>query len=95
MSVRINVEDNETLDSALSRFSHKVYRLNYRRWYKRRYGYYEKPSVLARKRRKMRRIQQRCFSIFVLVGEPKCNGLLLYIDLPAQFARTGVNAAGK
>lgn len=95
MSVRINVEDNQTLDSALNRFSHKVYRLNSRRWYKRRYGYYEKPSVLARKRRKMRRIQQRCFSIFVLVGEPKRNGLWLCIDMQAQFVREGVNAVGK
>ena len=95
MSVRINVENNETLDSALNRFSHKVYRLNSRRWHKRRYGYYEKPSVLARKRRKMRRIQQQCFSVFVFVGEPKPNGLWLYIGVPAQFARTGVNVAGK
>jgi ribosomal protein S21 len=95
VSVRINLEDNETLDSALSRFSHKVYRLNSRRWYKRRYGYYEKPSVLARKRRKMWCIQQQCFSIFVLVSEPKRNGLRLCIDMQAQFMREGVNAVGK
>lgn len=95
MSVRINVEDNETLDSALSRFSHKVYRLNSRRWYKRRYGYYEKPSVLARKRRKMRLREQQRFSFFASLGEPKPAGLWLCIDMQAQFVRAGVNAVGK
>jgi hypothetical protein len=43
----------------------------------------------------VRRIQQWCFSIFVLVSEPKRNGLRLCIDMQAQFMREGVNAVGK
>src|SRR5256885_4786750 len=54
MPVRTKVCDGEDIGIALRRLSNLV-RLAYAQsWTKRRYGYYEKPSVLRRKSRKLR-----------------------------------------
>jgi hypothetical protein len=58
-------------------------RMEERVWYKRRFGYYEKPSLLQRKRRRMS---------FMRNG---WQSLRLPITLVAQFYRTGENAAGE
>ncbi|MBZ0304431.1 MAG: 30S ribosomal protein S21 [Anaerolineae bacterium] len=41
---KITLRENETMDSAMERFYKKVIYAYSRPWYKRRYGYYEKPS---------------------------------------------------
>ena len=55
MSLKVIVEDNN-IDLALQQLHNKYYFLQASRWYKKRYGYYEKPSVLKRKKRKMKAI---------------------------------------
>jgi ribosomal protein S21 len=83
MPVRIVVREDGTLEAALRRLDHVMYREVARRWHHRRYGYHEKPSALRRKRRKMRALGRRRWPP------------VLRIDLPAMLARTGpTNAAG-
>jgi hypothetical protein len=63
----------------------------YKRWTKKRYGYYEKPSTLKRKRKKMaKHWQDRCSSISNFKGSCQ-NTSHLYIGLKELFARTGTN----
>jgi ribosomal protein S21 len=54
MSVRVVVRDGESLAVALRRFKQMVHREYNRPADRRRYGYYEKPSELRRKRQKLR-----------------------------------------
>jgi len=87
MGIKIHVHDNESIDIALARLRQKEL-YEYKRWTKKRYGYYEKPSVLKRKRKKMARLWSK--------GHPEShsmNTLHLYIGLKALFARTGPNNA--
>ena len=56
MTVTIKIEINEPLDLALKRLRKKVKSEMDRRWYKRRFGYYEKPSALKRKSKKMKKL---------------------------------------
>ena len=85
MSLRIEARADEDFLAMVERFNQRVRYEYHRPWTKRRYGYYEKPSVLRRKRAKMRKLQTR--------GTGK---LYLSIDLEAQFRRTGpTNAAGR
>ena len=56
MTVKVTVEDGESIDLALRKLSRKVKSEMDRRWYKRRFGYYEKPSVLKRKSKKMEKL---------------------------------------
>lgn len=83
--LRVVVRDGEDFEQAFDRFQ-RLARSEYERpWTKRRYGYYEKPSALRRKRAKMRRLK---------VG--RVGNVWLRIDVQTQFQRTGpTNAAGR
>ena len=52
MAVTIAVEDGEPIDFALRKLSKKVKSEMGRCWHKRRFGYYEKASLLKRKSKK-------------------------------------------
>lgn len=83
MSLRVEPRITEDFTDTLDRFSQLVQREHERPWHKRRYGYYEPPSALRRKRSKMRELRLHSDS------------LKLHIDLAAQLRRTGpTNAAG-
>ena len=85
MTITVTVRDGEELTQVLARFTQVLDREVRRPWTKRRYGYYEKPSVLRRKQRKMRKLQAQTGG-----------GLMLRIGVEAQFRRTGpTNAAGR
>lgn len=85
MSVKIDVGDDESIDSALKRFNQAVKREIGRAWCKRRYGYYEKPSELKRKQKKMARLRSR-----------SQGNLHLKIGLKELYSRTGPkNSAGR
>jgi ribosomal protein S21 len=84
MTVTIKVEDGESIDLALRKLSKKVKSEMDRRWYKRRFGYYEKPSVLKRKNKKMKKL-------VIQSG----GALWLKIGLKEQFSRNGGSAAGR
>jgi len=85
MGVKVYVRDNESIESALGRFRRKEL-FAYKRWTKKRYGYYEKPSVLKRKRKKMAKLWQNHIR--------NCkDSLHLYIGLKELFARNGSNNA--
>lgn len=85
MSLRVEARTEEDFADTLDRFSQLVQREYERPWTKRRYGYYEPPSALRRKRSKMRWL--------------RCRGtgnLWLRIDIEDQLRRTGpINAAGR
>lgn len=83
MSLRVEAQIAEDFSNTLDQFSQLVQREYARPWTKRRYGYYEPPSALRRKRSKMRGLRSRS------------GHLRLYIDIAAQLRRTGpTNAAG-
>jgi ribosomal protein S21 len=85
MSIKVEVRDDESIDEALRRFNELVRREFQRPWYKRRYGYYEKPSELRRKRKKM-----------AWLRSSSRGHLLLRIGLKELHSRTGPqNAAGR
>lgn len=91
MTTKVEVREDESIESALRRFRQLVRRELGRPWYKRRYGYYEKPSELRRKRKKMARLRKQ-----VTWRGPDPGNLLLRIGLTELHARTGPkNAAGK
>lgn len=107
MSIHVIVQD-DNIDLALHQLRHKQYFLQATRWYKKRQGFFEKRSVLNRKKRKMKRlVSQRqhfhtCFmsidplpelSHYILREAPA--PLILKIYLNQQFARTGNNAVGR
>ena len=85
MPMRIEVREGEDLTQALDRFTQLVQREYQRPWTKRRFGYFEQPSALRRKQRKMRKLQAHT-----------AGRLGLRIALDAQWRRTGLtNAAGR
>jgi hypothetical protein len=85
MSLRSELCADEDFSAMVDRFKQRVRDEYQRPWTKRRYGYYEKPSALRRKRAKMRTLQSR--------GPGR---LYLCIDLETQLRRTGpTNAAGR
>ena len=84
MAVTITVEDGESIDLALRKLSKKIKSEMDRRWYKRRFGYYEKPSVLKRKSKKMSKL--------AIASE---GTLWLKIGLQEQFSRNGTSAVGR
>ena len=59
MTVRVEVGQGEELGKVLRRFAETVGRDYGRPWTKRRYGYYEKPSILSRKKASMRRLNSK------------------------------------
>lgn len=84
MSITIKIGADEDLETALNRFNNMVRLKAGRPWHKKRYGYYEKPSALGRKRKKMGWLRARAPS------------LKLHIGLAEQHQRTGPsNAAGR
>lgn len=86
MPVRVEVRESEDIASALIRLRKKAFLTNRRAWAKRRLGYYEKPSVVRRKRRRM---DQR--NIYAGLG----GGLRLFLRLDVQLARSGPFAMGR
>ncbi len=95
---KVIINDEQSIEQALQELRKKVYYEKSSRWYKRRYGYYEKPSVLKRKRRKMKRIVSQRDQQFDYVNEclfATRQNLWLKIGLQEQFARCGKNAVGK
>ena len=98
---KVIVDEYQSLDQALIAFNRQVYKDKASRWYKRRYGYYEKPSVLKRKKNKMKRVLSHRGTMFQdqarfqYQANPDNHTLWLKIDLTQQFARDGVNAVGR
>lgn len=84
MTVTVVVNEGESVEMVLRTLSRKVSSEMSRRWYKRRFGFHEKPSALKRKRSKMK-------ALAIQSG----GRLWLKIGLEAQFSRTGNTAAGR
>ena len=84
MTVKIEVNVGETIEVALRKFNKKVKNETDRRWYKRRFGYYEKPSILKRKAKKMKKLSIQSGGT-----------LWLKIGFKEQFSRNGNSAAGR
>ncbi|MCC7446295.1 MAG: ribosomal protein S21 [Anaerolineae bacterium] len=87
--VKVIARDGEAFEHTLARFRRQV-SLAYRRpWHKRRYGYYEKPSTLRCKQNRTRQHNRQNYG-------RGGTGVLLPIDLDAQFRREGpTNAKGR
>ena len=95
MSITVNLQDDQDIDQALYLLNQKHYYLQATRWYKKRYGYFEKPSVLKRKQKKMKAIlSYRNHSLSLQMHIAPKNTLWLKIKKEQQFARTGKNAMG-
>ena len=84
MTVTVKIESGESIDLALRKLSKKVKSEMDRRWHKRRFGYYEKPSTLKRKSQKMKKLA-------IQSG----GALWLKIGLKEQISRNGGSAAGR
>jgi ribosomal protein S21 len=84
MTVTVEIDDGESIDLALRKLSNKVKNEMDRRWNKRRFGYYEKPSTLKRKSKKMKKLT-------IQSG----GALWLKIGLREQFSKNGGSAAGR
>ncbi|HTE18304.1 MAG TPA: 30S ribosomal protein S21 [Armatimonadota bacterium] len=91
MGAYVVVREGEDLDSALTRFAGHCRRDQARPWTKRRYGYYESPSALRRKRKRWQEMKARARGRKI----GRMGGWKSYpvsgskIGLPAQFSRTG------
>lgn len=83
MTISIVAEDGEPIEVVLRKLKKKVKHETDRRWYKRRFGYYEKPSILKRKAKKMKELS-------IQSG----GNLWLKIGLKEQFSKSGNSAAG-
>ncbi|MBI5961548.1 MAG: 30S ribosomal protein S21 [Chloroflexi bacterium] len=82
--VQVIPREDENFEETLIRFRRAVRRAYERPWHKRRYGYYEKPGALRRKKNRTRDHNRR--------GA----GIRLCIDLEDQFQRDGPsNAMGR
>ena len=96
MGIEIKLGENEDIESAIRQFNHKVQRENGKRWYKRRYGYYEKPSALKRKRNKHLKMVRKSVATQIYICGRVVTGLQLRIGTKKQHKRTGpTNAAGR
>ncbi|WP_092374384.1 30S ribosomal protein S21 [Pseudomonas sihuiensis] len=84
MTISIVAEDGEPIEVVLRKLKKKVKHETDRRWYKRRFGYYEKPSILKRKAKKMKELS-------IQSG----GNLWLKIGLKEQFSKSGNSAAGR
>ena len=51
---KVVAREGEDFEALLERFNAAVSKTHDRRWYKRRFGYHEKPSLLNKKRRRHR-----------------------------------------
>ena len=84
MAVTIAVEDGESIDLTLRKLSKKVKSEMGRCWHKRRFGYYEKASLLKRTSKKTNKLA-------IASG----GALWLTIGLQEQFSRNGNSAVGR
>lgn len=57
MSTRVTIRDGEAVRAALARLDKLVRRTDGRPSHKRRFGYFEKPSELSRKRAKKEKVR--------------------------------------
>ena len=88
MSIQVIVEDHN-IELALHQLRHKQYILQSTRWYKKRQAYFEKPSVLKRKKCKMKLIISQAQSGFSQSIPPALHSnFWLKIDLTQQYQRT-------
>jgi ribosomal protein S21 len=62
MTIKIEVLEGESIASAVIRFRKKVHQNGIRSWYKSRVGYYEKPSIKRRRKRRLAWINGQCFA---------------------------------
>jgi ribosomal protein S21 len=76
MGVYVKVDKDGDIESALTEFKRRMSREYRRSWNKRRYGWYESPSALRSKRRKMHDV--------LAYKRPNT-----YNGMQQQFARTG------
>jgi ribosomal protein S21 len=86
MTVRVEVREGESLSAAMHRLKKQAFLAHRRAWVKSRPGYFEKPSVLRRKRHKM-----DLRNIHAELG----GGLRLWLRLEQQLARSGPFGMGK
>ncbi|MFI8981324.1 30S ribosomal protein S21 [Ectopseudomonas khazarica] len=84
MPVTVDVTSADSLEIALARLNRQVSTELGRRWYKRRFGYFEKPSALRRKRQQMDKLA-------IASG----GGLCLKIGLKEQFCRHAGSGVGR
>jgi len=54
--VKVVAREGENFEALLERFDAAISKTHDRRWYKRRFGYHEKPSLLNKKRRRHVRV---------------------------------------
>ena len=95
MSITVYLQDDQDIDQALYLLNQKHYYLEATRWYKKRYGYFEKPSALKRKQKKMKQIlSYRNHSLSLTTHIAPQNTLWLKIGKELQFSRTGKNEMG-
>lgn len=95
---RVHVSDNDNISSAIFKLRRAVEAKFDSRWYKRRFGYFEKPSALERKRKKMKKlVTQSSQTRRRLPGfEDTGCGLWLEIGQRERYNRSGPsNAAGR
>jgi ribosomal protein S21 len=78
--------EGEDFERTIKRFNKAVRKEYDRAWHKRRYGYYEKPSVLRRKRMKIKWRNNIRFRH----GAPSTQ---FYMDLELQWRREGPSNA--
>ena len=93
---KVEVLDGESIERALHRLR-VTQQYEYKRWTKRRYGYFEKPSALRRKQRKMAKLWTQMDANAVPAPRQGAQHRLhLFIGLVELFARSGPsNQAGK
>jgi ribosomal protein S21 len=83
--IRVEPGENENVLAALLRLKMHAKLAQRRAWVKRRLGYYEKPSILRRKRRKMNRRNRYA----------EGHGIVIWLDLGKQLRRSGPFAIGR
>ncbi|PQO34218.1 30S ribosomal protein S21 [Bremerella cremea] len=79
MTSKIELQSNESIDSAVRRFHKQISTKFSRSWYKSRAGYYEKPSVRKRRKRRLAQINRR--------AHPKSNTLKMKMGRHWLYAR--------
>jgi ribosomal protein S21 len=92
---RIELAPDEDISSALRRFGRKIAYEYGVRWYKKRLGFHEKSSTLARKRKKMKAVvtQAKQRALKLGVSPRSVVSFQLSISQRERYARTGPNNA--
>ena len=93
--VKVIPRNGEEFEQTFKRFNHLVRKTRSRPWHKRRYGYYEKPSTIHAKQKRVQYWNRRGFSQMGIRKYPG-TGLRLPIHFDKQFSREGPsNAMGR